>query len=228
MRNRLAFRLRRGRAPDLVEDAEGVFRGYLYHEPDSNRAGEVAADTWPAALALLQHHASAATDPPGEAPALCWRLPSDSRTLYLLAEHLRAPQHDPEAPILSLTRHHADAGWMARPALFPALLHGLLPLWQERWERSSRPYRGAVELSVGDTPFTLTLDGEAVALNEGRASAGEAIHLTSRAFTQLVFGYRPVWWLAERAGQHVASRLRPALEVLFPPGGFWLAGTDAF
>ena len=102
----------------LAVDTDGQPGGYLFiaREPEQFNAIEAAADSWPAALALLQYHARVLETLPEPAPAatgaggnrvsalsasprtsrstvpeLCWRVSPDSSTLYLLADHLSVP-----------------------------------------------------------------------------------------------------------------------------------------
>jgi predicted N-acetyltransferase YhbS len=230
--HRLWFQIERARAPIVVEDAPGSLVGYFYADEGSNRAFEVAADTRPATLALLQYHAPAATAEGHLPPAIWWRIPSDSRTLYLLADNLEGPAAVPRGErtpaIRSLTRQQSNEGWLARPASLFTLLDGMLPVWRERWARSNKPYEGALELCIDEERFALTLSERTVEVHEGSVDSAPTIELSPEALTQLVFGYRPVWWIANEQDQRVPSETRPVLEALFPPGGFWIAGIDAF
>jgi hypothetical protein len=232
-RHRLDFRIDDGRAPSVVEDESGRLTGYLYARPQSETAGEVVADSWPAAVALLQHHALCATAPPGEPTAIWWRLPPDSPTLYLLAAHLPAPEpaegeFRPYA-LRGRTSIQPNQGWQARPAHLATLLEGLAVVWQERWRCSPGVYRGAFTWWVDDQPFTMVLDDTSLvlALGESRESS-PALRLTMQSFTQLILGYRPTWWIEQQPGTDLPPALRPLLEVLCPPGNFWIPGTDAF
>jgi hypothetical protein len=57
-------------------------------------------------------------------------------------------------------------------------------------------------------------------------------HLSARlspgAFTQLAFGFRPVWWIASQPGNDVPDAARPVLDALFPAEPVWIAATDGF
>lgn len=230
-RRRLLHRIERGRPPAVAEEGSGTVRGYLYARAGTNRAPEVAADTWPAALALLQHHDRVVPGDANALPELWWRLPPDAHTVYLLAEHLPGDpgerREDRVYPVRSVVTQYRYEGWMARPAHLPSLLHALLPLWTERWRRSDKPYKGEIELRIGDDtlPISFTHDGiRARASLAVRTSVG----LSPQAFTQILFGFRPVRWIASQPDQEVPRALWPALEVLFPPGTFWIAGSDAF
>ena len=93
-----------------VDAAANALRGSLAfaYGPwwrDPAQAHEVAADTWPATLALLQRHLSllgggACTGAPGVAgetggapSVLRWQAPPDSMVVYHLADHLPAADH---------------------------------------------------------------------------------------------------------------------------------------
>jgi hypothetical protein len=102
----------------IAFDPAGVARGYLLlPAAPRDRVGpvatavEAAADSWPAALALLRYHAAQAP----EAPQLRWPLPPDGVTYYHLADHL---------PLRSETNSRPDAGLMARLGDLTALRDG--------------------------------------------------------------------------------------------------------
>lgn len=225
----------RGRAPALAVSPEGKVRGYLFlgrYSPRSS-AIEVAADDWPAALALAQHQARLASGPPivsgtesPDAPpgkaVLCWPLPPDSPIYYLLAEHLE---------IDSRTHNHPNAGWMARVVSPSGLAEAMDVAWNERWRSRQPKWSGVMTLSV-DGPdqgdFTLELTAEGVRRIAVSQAPAPVVRLTQQALVQLVFGYRPVAWLARQPGQSIPGELVPVLDVLFPVSQAWVAGTDSF
>ena len=209
----------------LAVDEKGQPRGYLLFDWEHRgaHAAEVAADDWPATLALLQHHAREVTKLPEPASEVHWPLPPDSPALFAIADRM---------PVRSETRIRPDDGWMARPASLPALFQALLPLWRERWQRVAPPWIGVLALEVGDER-----EGAACALEFGQGSLRmveydptnpHQTHFSQQAFVQLLFGYRSLAWLAEQPGQSLPKELWPALEVLFPPVRAWIPGTDAF
>jgi predicted N-acetyltransferase YhbS len=207
--------------PLLAEDPAGRPCGYLISPwtPDDIYTAEIAADDWPALLALLQQRAQAMPAPPGARDEMVWPLPPDSRTFYLLADRL---------PVRSETRHLPREGWLARPAHLPSLFHAMLPEWQVGWRRRAPGWSGTITLAVGDEACGLELGLGGVALLERRPEGGQAVRLTPEVFTQLLFGFRPVWWAAEQPGQEIAEELVPVLEALFPLQPVWIAGSDAF
>ncbi|HEY3079170.1 MAG TPA: GNAT family N-acetyltransferase [Chloroflexota bacterium] len=196
----------RAEPPLLAVDGEGVPRGYLMLPAGAERANavEAAADTWPAALALLRRHAACAAG----AAELRWPLPPDSPTYFHLADHL---------PLRSETRSRPDAAFMARPADVVALFDGLVPLWRERWRRARAVRYGALVLEVDGERCCLELADDLRRLE--RAPSGAAVvALTPQALTQLVFGYRPARWLAPAAAG--------TLDVLFPAGAAWYPASN--
>jgi hypothetical protein len=219
---RYVLRARLPRNPPLVAtDPAGRARGYLlmpWHA-QHQYAQEVAADTWPAALALLRYHAGlldADIDPPAE---LIWPLPTDSPAFYHLADHL---------DITSRSNHHPNEGWLARPAHLPALITSLAPELRDQWRRAGLGWRGALELAVGEERFTLALTPGELRVSKGTTGATASAALTPQVFTQLVLGFRPAWWAAGQEGQRIPAETAPLLEALFPLRTAWVAGSDAF
>ena len=222
----------------LAVDTDGRPCGYLFlaRKPEQHYAIEAAADNWPAALALLQYHAHVVdTLPePEPAPELCWCVPPNSATLYLLADHLSVPDtsawDDPVHgwSVKSQTHHHPDAGWMARVASLPALAQTMLPEWQERWQRSAARWSGALTLVVDGETCTLALEGASIRLLEEPPSQARQVILSQQGLTQLLFSYRPLALIAAQPNHTVPADLLPVLEALFPPGHTCIAGSDAF
>ena len=220
----------------LAVDAEGQPCGYLYvyRAPYQPFALEAAADSWPAALALLQYHAHLLDDLPEPAAELCWRMPQDSVTLSLLADHLSVLDTSAwETSVLgwsvkSQTYHHPDAGWMARVAALPALAQAMLPEWQERWQRGAVRWSGALTLTVDEETCALGLeDGHLRLLEQPPAQARQVI-LSQQGMTQVLFGYRPLALIAAQPGNVIPAEVFPALDALFPPGRICIAGSDDF
>ncbi|HWQ12733.1 MAG TPA: GNAT family N-acetyltransferase [Roseiflexaceae bacterium] len=207
--------------PLLAVDPAGRVRGYLLLPwyAQHHYAQEAAADTWPAALALLRHHAELLEtddEPPEE---LIWPLPPDSPTFYQLADHLY---------LTSRTNHHPNEGWMARPAHLPGLLASLVPELHAQWRRAGLGWRGTLGLAVDAERFALALAPGELRLAEQASDTTASAALTLQVFTQLVFGFRPVWWAAGQEGQRIPAEAAPLLAALFPPRTAWVAGSDAF
>jgi predicted N-acetyltransferase YhbS len=234
--HQLAGRLATRNPPLLALDADGQTAGYLLFPwgPDRSRAVEVAANSLPAVAALLQEHARLLEGLPEPPTDLLWRVPSDSPTVYLLIDHLLDSERSTGGSasrswsVQSQTYHHADTGWLARPGSIQALAEAMLPEWQERWQQSAVNVPGALMLVLGDEGFTLQLSQAGIRLLESPPAQTYALSLTAQMFTQVLFGYRPLAWVLEQAGQHVPDDLLPALKALFPPVQTWIAGSDDF
>jgi GNAT superfamily N-acetyltransferase len=213
-----------------LDPTTGEPRGYLLLPGIAGPAPvaaavEAAADTWPATLALLRHHAARAP----EARELRWPLPPDSATYYQLADHL---------PLRSETRSRPDAGLMARPGHLGALCDGLLPLWRLRWSGVRCAWTGALSIEVpqtgggdghgpgaGEPEWWVHLElrpGELRRL-DAPARGTRAVRLGPAALTRLVFGYRPVGRLSRA---RVPADLVEPLGVLFPAGSAWYAASN--
>lgn len=201
----------------LALDAEGKPEGYLLLARREHRlyAYEVAANTWPAALALLQRHdqlLNTEAEPPAE---IYWPFPLTDSTFYLLADHL---------PMHSEMDSYPDGGWMACPVSLPTVVQALLPLWQQ----SHVEWAGVLALTLGEhTCFLECLSGD-IHLLEHASVPSQPVILSPHVFTQLVFGFRPVSWAIMQSGQHIPAECVPVLNVLFPGGQAWLPGSDMF
>lgn len=236
--------LRSSRALRLAVDPDGAVRGYLQpslHDPHVGaRAGEVAADDWPAVAALLREHARLAGEAPEPPAELLWPLPTESLAYQHLADN---------TPLRSESRIRPDQGWMARVGSGRALWEAVLPLIFDRWScialaTMERVYGPAVRevaallrigLRFGDGPD----DGGYLLIDKGGVLGGSLacaesepatrwVTIPSSAFLPLIFGYRSVAWAAAQPGAEVPSDLLPILDVLFLREPFWIPGTDAF
>jgi predicted N-acetyltransferase YhbS len=218
----------------LAVDAAGRPQGYLALQGESERfqAQELAADTWPAALALLQHHARllAGPEPPG---VLRYRIPPDAPVLYEMIDVLQVPdtshwRHPSEEwAIRHQTYHHRFAAWMARLVSLPSLVQALLPAWQARWRQSLARWSGSLSLTVGEDTCTFHFNGTQLQL--GNAPDGDAlVRLSPQRFIQLVFGYRPVTTVLRQEAQAAPDAVVAVLNVLFPHGHTWIPASDWF
>jgi GNAT superfamily N-acetyltransferase len=180
---------------------------------------EVAAEDWPATLALLQYHARLVEHTPDAPKELVWPLPPDSPTLYFLADNLA---------VRSETHRVLNVGWMACPAHVPALLHALIPLWQERMQRHALAWSGLLALGVDNTTCYLEARSGSLRMSASPSIPVEAVRLTSHVFLQLLFGYRPLIWAVHQPAQWIPDSLLPLLAILFPQEPAWIAGSNSF
>jgi predicted N-acetyltransferase YhbS len=212
--------------PPLVATSPAdELHGYLML---ARRAGklsvyEAAADTWHAALALLHAHSSL-LDAQGEPQReLAWPLPPADTTFFLLAD---------QCVLRSELTAFPDRGWMARPAHIPALFRALLPLWQRSWRSRPRDvsWSGTLALAVADETCALDVKEEDIQpVAAGLASTATCdVQFSPQSFTRLVFGFRPVSYEMRQVAAHPPAELVPLLDVLFPPGQTWIAGSDFF
>jgi hypothetical protein len=107
-------------------------------------------------------------------------------------------------------------------------MHQLAPYWGHCWSQRGLSHATTFTLIVDDAPYSLRLDGDTVRVTEEAFSDGPAALLSSGVFTQLAFGYRPVQWAADQPEQHIPDTMFEPLEILFPPGGTWIPGSDFF
>lgn len=218
----------------LAIDAAGRPQGYLALSGGSERcqAQEFAANTWDAALALLQHHARW-LDGPNAPAALRYRIPSGAAVLYELIDALQVPdtahwRQPPEGwAIRSQTFHHHFAGWMTRLVSLPTLAQALLPEWQARWQHSLAHWSGSLAFMVGADTCTLHFDRTHLQLVASPDSA-TMVRLSPQRFMQLVFGYRPVALTLQQGEQSPPDAVVTVLKVLFPYGHTWIPASDWF
>lgn len=221
--------------PTLAVDTAGNALGYLLlpRAGDRARSGEVAADTWPAAAALLQHHARTVEARPDAPNILAWPLPSDSHTYYLLADNLDVPSTTEEVGTrTSVLRGETYVGrrtaWMARPVSLRRVVDALLPAWRARLANTRIVTADAFTLRMGDEMCTLrVVDGAAQFLPAPSPESLEAIFSPGQ-LVQLVFGYRPAGYLATLPGGRIPQALLPLLDTLFPAGQPWIPWSDGF
>lgn len=233
---RLARGLDANNPPILAVDENGTIRGYLQLRRRSRkeRAIEVAADTWPAALALLRYHeqmVASLPDPPSE---LRWPLPPGALTLLLLADNLTSPgrwDHDQGARgtvIRAETYQRRSSGWLARLVSLPRVAEGLLPVWRERLARASAGWPGTFRLQVGEESCAVEVLGTNIRLLPEAPAGAPIATFTPDQIVQAVFGYRPLSYLASSPGASVPDALVPTLNVLFPTGQACIPGSDGF
>jgi predicted N-acetyltransferase YhbS len=207
--------------PLVAFNQEGKPEGYalLSRKREELSAYEVAANTWPAILALLHSQNTVHEGALASQTEVSWPLPLTDATYYHLADHL---------PMRSELETYPDGGWMARMVSFPALIQSVLPLWQNRWQKHHIEWTGVLVLVVDKERCTLELSPSRLSLVARLSSEGQEVRFSQKGFTQLVFGFRPVSWVAIQAGQQVPDELAPILDVLFPHKQSWIAGSDYF
>jgi predicted N-acetyltransferase YhbS len=218
--------------PWVATDPQGGVRGYLYarRPPQHWHAVEVAADDWPAALALLKSQSRWFADDPAGPVEIAWPLPRDSVTYYLLADHfdLRDVPANPEAShgssLRTQTYTMANGGWQARPGHWGELWRSLLPVWHRR----AAGWTGVLALVLDGDTHTLEFTQAEARVSPAPLPATWTVQLGMGAFTQLLFGYRPLAWIAARGDLQAPPEATALLEKLFVDGPACIAGTDGF
>jgi predicted N-acetyltransferase YhbS len=235
-----ALRLRRGlesdNPPFLALDAAGNARGYLIVSRGRSlaRAREVAADTWPVAAALLRHHAELLAATLDLTSDITWPLPPDSPTVYHLADNLEVADTSTWGnptrawAIRSQTYYHRRAGWLGRLVSLRRTLESLRPVWHSRLARASPGWAGAFVLTVGDESAAVEVGDGVVEVLDAAPPGAPRVTIAPDRFIQLVWGYRPVAYVASQPGTAIPRELERVLDVLFPPGHAWIPGSDRF
>jgi len=215
LRNRLPHN-----PPWLVCDDQNQPQGYLWlSKHDPGRAKEVAANNWPATLALLHHHADqvkVAANPP---TTLRWPRPFDSPQAHEIADHL---------PVQWEIYCVADGEWMAHVADIPAFVRPLEALWRQRWQRSGRLWSGQITQSIADFTFTLEISGQELRLLDHAEIGAPTLHWHPSTFTKLIFGWRSVAWALNQPETQIPPELIGVAETLYPIDRVWIPPTDEF
>ncbi len=217
--------------PYVAERPDGTLSGYLSVLQDAPRATayEVIALDDATIAALLRFHRDLA---PGQ--SLRWGLAPDAAITYWLQDHLTIPGYDRQSDprylsaVTTEIAHQDDTAWMAKIVDLGALARALLPEWQRRWLAANLATEGVMTISVGDLgDVSLGLSAPLRLLPTVR-TPDMAVRVTAAQFTQMVFGYRPVSWVATQAGaEGVATALAP-LTALFPQGWPMVPASDGF
>lgn len=136
--------------PLLVVNEEGTPEGYalLSKRREWYEVFEVAANTWPAVMALLDYQHTLHAGEPESQAEVYWPLPLTDATYYLLADHL---------PMRSELDSYPDGGWMARMVSFSTLVQSLLPLWQDRLQKHYSEWIGVLVLVVDEEKCALNI-----------------------------------------------------------------------
>lgn len=194
---------------------------------------ELAVDNWPAASALLQYHARLAENQDAS-KAFLHSVPPTSPVARWMAENLEVADISTwDNPSFGWAVHeqtfrHRSAGWMARLVSLPALTQAMLPEWQARWQRSLAHWSGDISLAVGNEAFTLRIAGTQLKLLDAPSSTANALVLAPQAFTQVIFGYRPIASVIQPREHPLAGDLATVLTILFPTGQTWISTSDWF
>jgi predicted N-acetyltransferase YhbS len=229
----------------LALDPAGQARGYRFLAATQARgpfflAGtqlwELAADEWPAAAALLQHHAQSMNEQEYQAPspAFLYGVPPTSPLAHCLVEYLEVvdiAHWDNPAFGWAAREHtfrHRNAGWMARLVSLPALLRAMEPEWQARWQRSLAQWSGTLSLEVGDEAFTFRITGTDLRVILGSDPAAQTLSLIPQAFIQAIFGYAPIASVMQPRQHPLPDDLTAVLAILFPTGQTCIPPSDGF
>lgn len=218
--------------PYVAVRPDGSLSGYLSIRQAAPRdsAYEVLALDDATIAALLRFHRDLV---PGQ--SLRWGLAPDSPITYWLQDHLTIPGYDRRedprfiSAVTTEVVHQDDTAWMAKIVDLGALARALLPEWQRRWLAAMVGWHGALTIAVGDLG-TVALGSTAVGIGliEPTTVGDIAVRVTEAQFTQMVFGYRPVTWLATQQGaEGIAGALGP-LNALFPQGWPMIPASDSF
>lgn len=226
----------------LATDLAGQVRGSLFLAAAQARghfylAGtqvwELVADDWLAAVALLQHHVRLMETQDAPA-AFLYSVPPTSPLSQWMEENLEVVDISTwDNPTFGWaereqTFHHRNAGWMARLVNLPALTRALLPEWQARWRGSLAHWSGDISLVVGDEAFTLRIAEMDLQLLDASSISANAISLTPQAFTQVVFGYRPIVRFLRQCEHPLPDDVATVLTILLPIGQSWIPASDWF
>ena len=213
------------RPPLVAVDGDGRPQGYLMfaYGPwwrDPALAHEVAADTWPATLALLRAHAAllaARPAPPRRCAGRRRPMPRSSSTWATTCPWSAAPRS-------ARGRAGRPASSTSRRSSRPARRTGRPP--SKRWGGATAVARTRCE-SPSARP---TGARRRPPPPPGRPPPAPpvAVRLTRRLLAALLFGYRPASWAAAHPEASVPAAATPLLAALFPAGTPWVAGSDAF
>ncbi|GCE29019.1 hypothetical protein KDA_45030 [Dictyobacter alpinus] len=219
----------------LALSPEQAVEGYLMvsQPPDLTQALELAADNWPAQVALMQAHVQLTNGP--EAPAThTYYLPPTSAELYRIIDHLEVPDtsnwENPaeEWGVRASQFHHRHAGWLARFTRLPLLFNAMLPELEARWQRSLAHWSGELQFIIENERVTLAINGATLELVETAGPTALTFQCSPQSFTQLIFGYRPASWLLAQQPQTLPAEALAILTQLFPTEHTWISFTDSF
>lgn len=186
-------------------------------------AYEVAAGSWLAALALLHHQNNLLASEPEQHEQFAWPVAPYTPLAYLLADSL---------PLTLSTYSIPDSGWMARPLHLEDGLKSCQPLLQRRWQFGHIPWAGAFLWQIGQEYWRVELTASGrlslIPTVEGTSSGLPFARLSLQAFTQLLFGFRSITYLARQPGNVISQELLSVFSTLFPARQAWIAVSDFF
>jgi predicted N-acetyltransferase YhbS len=207
-------------APTIIAiDVDERPRGYLAAPWALLRAfgSEVAADDWPATLALLQHHARLLNELDEPPEQVRWPLPPDSLAAQLLADHFT---------VQSLRHSRPSANWEASLVDPAALIRSMVPAWHERWLRHRVAWSGPLAVTIDGVTQLVSISSAGVSLDSVHQDVPEGVSVTGTVALPLLFGFRSLEWAVSQEGQRIPQHLLPVLGVLFPPRTPWIAARD--
>jgi hypothetical protein len=207
-------------SPTVVAvDAADRIRGYLAPPWALLRAfgNEVAADDWPATLALLHRHARLLDALPEPPEQLRWPLPPDSLMAELLTDHFA---------VQSFRHSRPSANWEASLVDPAALMAGLLPEWNDRWQRHRIGWTGQLSLTIDSVRQVLSFSDDGVSLGTASDDSSGSVSFTGTVALPLLFGFRSLEWATLQEQQQIPNHLHSVLEVLFPRLTPWIAARD--
>jgi hypothetical protein len=96
------------------------------------------------------------------------------------------------------------------------------------WHRRAAGWTGVLALVLDGETHTLEFTQAEARVSPALLPATHTVQLGMGAFTQLLFGYRPLAWIAARGDLQAAPEAMALLEKLFVDGPAFIAGTDGF
>jgi hypothetical protein len=190
--------------PRAILDGNGRVRGYLTGKPDA-----------PAAVTEL-----VVEDSEAAMRATLGALARLSRREELKEISVPAPYGDPFAVFIRQCvggKFSINArGPLLKIVRMPELMRKLEPLFDQRWResRARRPVRFTLESEIGSAVFRAA--GGRVRV--GGAATGPRVKVPAEWLSGLLTGYFSVRDVERRRGTVVPAAVRPAMEILFPPG----------
>jgi GNAT superfamily N-acetyltransferase len=200
--------------PVVAVDAAGNVQGYLFTAWGPLRAfgNEVAANDWPATLALLQFDARRLGDLPDPPREMRWPLPPDGLTAMLLSDRFA---------VRAETLHQPRGDAMAALVDPMQLLGAFRPVWEERLRHKAKGGLDGLDIAIDDRAvIRLQSSGQ------GNGTMVQRMTLPAKVLLPLIFGFRNARWAVAQDGVSVPDALTSVLDELFPPLQPWIPATD--